>query len=85
VRHTTPSGFEWPTTPEDGRRARARFGSLDFIVTIRGALERIQAPLPRNDLGTTTEALRGLQLRSQEDDTLPDEQPRGFDSARLER
>ena len=58
---------------------------MDFIVTLDCALERIRAPLPRSDLGATSEALQGLQMHSREGDALLDVQPRGFDSARLER
>ena len=59
------------------------FGSLDFIVTTDGALERIQATPHPDGLDAVNRALRGLQLHLQKDDTLSDPQNRGFDSARL--
>ena len=63
--------------------ARMCFGSLDFIVTLDGTLERIQTPLLSANLGIATEAERDVRPVVQGDDILPVEWPHGFDSTQL--
>jgi len=64
--------------------ALMRFGSLDFIVTIGGGLERIQAPTHSDGINAVTHALRDLRLRRQ-GDASASHQRSGFDIACLER
>ena len=64
--------------------ALVRFGSLYFIVTIRGGLEQIQAPKRSSGVSAVTDMLQGLRLHCHEQGA-PVAPPRsGFDSARME-
>jgi hypothetical protein len=52
---------------------RIRFGSLDFIVTAEGDLERALTPVlpsPATGLDTVIETLEGLRLRPSESHAL---------------
>jgi hypothetical protein len=63
--------------------ALVRFGSLDFIISLGGGLERIQAHTHSSSVNTVTNTLRGMRLHHQED--IPASHHRsGFDTARLE-
>ena len=63
--------------------ALVRFGSLDFITTLDGGLERIQAPTHSGGVTAVTNMMRGLRLRHQESIPAP-RQHGGFDTALLE-
>ena len=64
--------------------ALVRFGSLVFIVSFGGGLERIQAPTRSGDIDAVTDMLRGPHLFHQGDIPAPHHRS-GFDTPRLER
>ena len=61
------------------------FGSLDFIITLGGGLERIQAPTRSGGVNTVTNTLQGLRFHRQEQDVPMTPSRCSIDSARLER